>query len=238
MNYLLSYERKIVEDALSLIQSCNGSEYLEKVVQVPIKIPKINQEKIADLLSKKLADLSNYTTTEQEMSDIASRASLLRYCLFPYIETIRDLRRFSNVLDFELAGSGAKVSPIDIAAISAISTFEPELIQWILANKNSLCGGTPGGYISDSKSNRESYKTEIEKVLRNKNSDPDNIVRALSVLFPSFGLAVSPFHPIVSTEFLRMHKMLAHDEIFDAYFASAIDSYDFPQALIHNMATS
>lgn len=237
VNYLLSYERKIVEDALSLIQSCNGSEYLEKVVQVPIKIPKINQEKIADLLSKKLADLSNYTTTEQEMSDIASRASLLRYCLFPYIETIRDLRRFSNVLDFELAGSGAKVSPIDIAAISAISTFEPELIQWILANKNSLCGGTPGGYISDSKSNRESYKTEIEKVLRNKNSDPDNIVRALSVLFPSFGLAVSPFHPIVSTEFLRMHKMLAHDEIFDAYFASAIDSYDFPQALIHNMAT-
>ena len=145
VNYLLSYERKIVEDALSSIQGCDGSEYLEKIVQVPIKIPEINREKIANLLSKKLADLSNYATTEQEKSDMANRKALLRYCLFPYIKTMRDLCRYSNVLDFELAGSGAKVSPIDIAAISAISTFEPALLRWIIANRDLLCGGTPGG---------------------------------------------------------------------------------------------
>lgn len=237
VNYLLSYERKIVEDALSSIQGCNGSEYLEKVVQVPIKLPKINQEKIADLLSKKLADLSNYVATEQEMSDITSRAVLLRYCLFPYIKTMRDLRRYSNVLDFELAGFGAKVSPIDIAAISAISTFEPELTQWIIANKALFCGGTPVYSTSDSKGEKENFRTEIEKLLRNKNNDVDDILRALSMLFPSFAKSVGLPYSAVSTNFLRMHKMLAHEEIFDAYFESAIDSYDFPQALIYNMAT-
>lgn len=237
VNYLLSYERKIVEDALSSIQGCDGSEYLEKVVQVPIAIPKINQEKIANLLSKKLADLSNYATTEQEKSDMANRKALLRYCLFPYIKTMRDLCRYSNVLDFELAGSGAKVSPIDIAAISAISTFEPELIRWIIANRDLLCGGTPGGRFSDLKGQRKSYETEIEKLLRNKNNDVDHIMIALSKLFPSFDQTMGVFHPAISAEFLRMHKRLAHEEIFDAYFESAIDAYDFPQSLIRNMAT-
>lgn len=237
VNYLLSYERKIVEDALSSIQGCNGSEYLEKIVQVPIKIPEINREKIANLLSKKLADLSNYATTEQEKSDMANRKALLRYCLFPYIKTMRDLCRYSNVLDFELAGSGAKVSPIDIAAISAISTFEPELIQWIIANRDLLCGGTPGGHFSDLKGQQKSYETEIEKLLRNKNNDVDHIMIALSKLFPSFDQSMGVFRPAISAEFLRMHKRLAHEEIFDAYFESAIDAYDFPQSLIRNMAT-
>lgn len=237
VNYLLSYERKIVEDALSSIQGCNGSEYLEKIVQVPIKIPEINREKIANLLSKKLADLSNYATTEQEKSDMANRKALLRYCLFPYIKTMRDLCRYSNVLDFELAGSGAKVSPIDIAAISAISTFEPELIQWIIANRDLLCGGTPGGHFSDLKGQQKSYETEIEKLLRNKNNDVDHIMIALSKLFPSFDQSMGVFRPAISAEFLRMHKRLAHEEIFDAYFESAIDVYDFPQSLIRNMAT-
>lgn len=237
VNYLLSYEKRIVENALSSIQGCNGSEYLEKIVQIPIKIPKINQKKIADLLSKKLTTLSNYATTEQEMTDISNRASFLRYCLFPYIKTMRDLYRYSNVLDFELAGSGNKVSPIDIAAISAISTFEPELTQWIIANKALFCGGTPGYSTSDSKGEKENFRTEIEKLLRNKNNDVDDILRALSMLFPSFAKSVGLPYTAVSTNFLRMHKMLSHEEIFDAYFESAIDSYDFPQALIYNMAT-
>ena len=237
VNYLLSYERKIVEDALSSIQGCDGSEYLEKIVQVPIKIPEINREKIANLLSKKLADLSNYATTEQEKSDMANRKALLRYCLFPYIKTMRDLCRYSNVLDFELAGSGAKVSPIDIAAISAISTFEPELIRWIIANRDLLCGGTPGGHFSGLKGQQKSYEAEIEKLLRNKNNDVDHIMIALSKLFPSFDQSMGVFRPAISAEFLRMHKRLAHEEIFDAYFESAIDAYDFPQSLIRNMAT-
>lgn len=236
VNYLLSYERSVVEKALSSIQGSNGAEYLEKIIQIPIRTPEINREKIFDILIDRLNSLSKYTTTEQEASEVADRAKVLRYCLFPYIKTIRDLNRYSNILNFELASSRDKVSPVDIAAISAISTFEPNLIKWIVNNKALLCGGVNSSYALNSTNVRDGYKAEIEKILRNKNSDSDNIVMGLSILFPSFGQTVNRSHSTASTEFLRMHKMIAHTEIFDAYFESSIDSYDFPYSLIHSMA--
>lgn len=237
VNYLLSYDKDIVENALSVIQGCNGSEYLEKVIQVPIRIPEINRNKVADLLSEELGNLLRYVSSEKELSFMMERAELLRYCVFPYVETMRDLKRYKNVLEFELSGSKNKVSPLDIAAIASFTSFVPELIPWIVASKGVLCGRSGGGYVPQKAEGlKKEYEAEFANLLRSDQSRATTVVKSLAKLFPVFGQTVGLSHAIISEESLRMKKMLAHGDIFDAYFKGAIDAYTFPHSQIMNMA--
>lgn len=237
VNYLLSYDKDVVEKALSLIQGCNGSEYLEKVIQIPIRIPEIDRNKIANLLSEELNILSAYASTEKELSGMMDRAEVLRYCVFPYVETMRDLNRYRNVLLFELSGSKGKISPLDMAAITSISTFMPELIPWISNNKGRLCGRSGSGYIPDKAEKlRKEYEAEFAILLQNTRFSAMSAIEALSKLFPAFGQSVGLSLMVVTEESLRMQKMLAHEDIFDAYFKGTIDSYTFPHSQIMKMA--
>lgn len=236
VNYLLSYDKGVVENALSLIQGCNGSEYLEKIVQIPIRIPEIDHDKIADLLSEELSMLSAYVSTEKELSSMMDRAGLLRYCVFPYIETMRDLKRYVNVLDFELSGSKSKISPLDIAAITSISTFMPELISWISNHKAILCGRSGDGYIPEADTTQKKYEEEFAELLQGSHFGAKSAIEALAELFPAFGHVTGLSCVAITEESLRMQKMLAHGDIFDAYFKGTIDSYTFPHSQIMNMA--
>ncbi|EIX7698757.1 hypothetical protein MK749_000284 [Campylobacter coli] len=52
--YILSYDEEIVSKALDKIQKDKGGKYIEKIVQVPIKLPKVSQENLKDIFIKKL----------------------------------------------------------------------------------------------------------------------------------------------------------------------------------------
>lgn len=237
VNYLLSYDSGVVENALSTIQICNGSEYLEKVVQIPIRIPEISKNKVADLLSDEISVILKCFSSEKELSMAMKRAELLRYCVFPYVETIRDLKRYKNVLEFELFGSQNKVSPLDIAAIVSVTTFIPELIPWIVSNKDLICGKSGGGYIpKEAEKLRERYEAEFDSLLHSSRFGAKSVVKSIAMLFPAFGQAVGFSRETISEESLRMQKMLVHSDIFDAYFKGAIDAYTFPHSLIMSMA--
>lgn len=47
--YILSYD----EEILDKIQKDKGGKYIEKIVQVPIKLPKVSQENLKDIFIKK-----------------------------------------------------------------------------------------------------------------------------------------------------------------------------------------
>ena len=52
--YLLSMDKDVVVRALKNVQDCNGEEYLEKIVQVPFTIPKLDKDKVLDLFLYKI----------------------------------------------------------------------------------------------------------------------------------------------------------------------------------------
>lgn len=237
VNYLLSYDSDVVENALSTIQVCSGSEYLEKVVQIPIRIPEINKNKVADLLNDEISIILKYFSSERELSIAMKRVELLRYCVFPYVESMRDLKRYKNVLVFELSGSQNKVSPLDIAAMASFMTFVPELIPWIVSNKYLICGKSGGGYVpEEAKELRRKYEAEFAGLLHGSRFGAKPVMKSIAMLFPAFGQAVGLPREAISEESLRMQKMLAHGDIFDAYFKGGIDAYTFPHSRIMSMA--
>ena len=54
ISYLLSFDEEVVTRALGKIQKCGGFEYLEEVVQIPIKLPPISAGDLERIL---LSDL-------------------------------------------------------------------------------------------------------------------------------------------------------------------------------------
>lgn len=50
INYLLSFDEEVVTRALSEVQKCDGAEYLEKVVQVPVRLPSISSGDLERML--------------------------------------------------------------------------------------------------------------------------------------------------------------------------------------------
>ena len=48
--YLLVFDKEIVVEALKDVQSGNGQDYLEKVIQMPIQIPDIQRSDLRNIL--------------------------------------------------------------------------------------------------------------------------------------------------------------------------------------------
>src|SRR5699024_2250230 len=48
--YLVSFDKDIVSRALSSVQSGNGNDYLEKIIQFPFNMPCIKQDKLNTIL--------------------------------------------------------------------------------------------------------------------------------------------------------------------------------------------
>ncbi|MGL5902626.1 MAG: KAP family P-loop NTPase fold protein, partial [Cetobacterium sp.] len=59
ITYLISYDRRIVVEALNKTQEKKGEEYLEKIIQLEFKLPKIKLEMITDIFFKKYLLLVN-----------------------------------------------------------------------------------------------------------------------------------------------------------------------------------
>ena len=52
--YLLVMDRTVVERALNAVHDINGSAYLEKIIQVPIELPKLNKSKLEEIFLDRL----------------------------------------------------------------------------------------------------------------------------------------------------------------------------------------
>jgi predicted KAP-like P-loop ATPase len=51
VSYILAFERKVIEDALSEDTNISGHDYLEKIVQVEFDIPAVEETRIQRILA-------------------------------------------------------------------------------------------------------------------------------------------------------------------------------------------
>ncbi|PZT47189.1 hypothetical protein B6S12_10400 [Helicobacter valdiviensis] len=89
--YILSYDEEIVSKALDKIQKDKGGKYIEKIVQVPIKLPKISQENLRDIFVKKLETINiRYETLYKQDFIEAIKSNNFANAF----KNIRDMERF------------------------------------------------------------------------------------------------------------------------------------------------
>lgn len=230
--YLLIFDKDIVVKALESVQEGNGLEYLEKVIQVPIRIPDVQRSKLREVLIMQLYSIiSEY---EEISFNKIHWQRLFESCIDPFIVNIRDINRLCNAVQFKLAAMSSEVDFTDLVALSVLEISIPEVYDWIKSHKAILTGALDYSSIGRrDKSQKEwydSYYVEIQKLLSartnaEKNRDhTDIVITSLAFLFPYFGQKIGKLYEAFDINELRRNNQIGHPEKFDRYFNLDLDT--------------
>lgn len=231
ITYLLSFDRDIVARALSNIQQCNGEEYLEKIIQVPFDVPHLNINKLHKILFEKLDDIV-VIQSETEF-DVKRWSKVFNFCISPFISTLRDIKRFYNVLSFTYSTVSEEVDFIDMAGICALRVFASPIYEWIRDNRYSLVGGYNGGGISQNDIGKN--EKDMLKIFENiYPSNPRIMLNAVGSLFPVFANRVSFSPDFTTVSEIHQAMRIASDTKFDLYFYLSLDNIKLSRREIDN----
>lgn len=212
--YILSFDRKIVADALQTSLGVAGEEFLEKIVQAPFALPVVDRLH----LRKKLLIELNEVLGSRPLPKIDQTywGNVYFDGLDQYIAKPRDIVRVINVLSVTYPAVAGEVNSIDFIALEFLRVFEPEVYTTIRDNKNMFAGATDSGYRRDNEPEKEFHKTWLGKLQPERH---DNIKNLIIRLFPKLASVFDNTHygSNWSANWRRDLRICAPD-IFDFYF--------------------
>lgn len=221
--YLLVFDRDVVVKALEKVQEGNGNAYLEKVIQVPLSIPEISREKRENVLFSRLDSI---ISTYDMNLDLSHWRQVFPVCIRPYIKSLREINRLSNLLQFKFASISQEVNFVDMVALSTIELTYPEIYEWIKCNKGLLTGRWEGLVLPpfnwDTKEqiiyseSREWLKKLLDRNgYPSEQGDVDRLCSCIKTLFPHWSEKSVSQHALNE---LRSMNRVAHPDKFGRYF--------------------
>ena len=138
--YLLSFDKNVVINALKKVQEGSGSEYLEKVVQIPFEVPLISKGEVEHLLIDELTKLTK--DLPENKWDRGYWLDIYSSGFMDFFQNIRDVTRYLNTLRFGFEMVKNEINVVDFFAITAIQVFVPEVYYGIRDNKDIFTGYT------------------------------------------------------------------------------------------------
>jgi KAP-like P-loop domain-containing protein len=134
--YVLAYDRRRVAAALDAT-GASGDDYLRKIVQIPLELPRPHQVEFEAIAYGPLREL--IAEMPQRYFSEGRWSALLNDCLRQLVTTVRDGRRLANGLAIAVSEVGADMNPVDLIGISALRVFAPELYEHVKRNEALYC---------------------------------------------------------------------------------------------------
>lgn len=145
--YLLAFDFDTATDALSKVQGTNGAKYLEKIVQVPFRLPEPAVGQLMNFVVdgvEKLA-LNTERIGDDEQETLRDDLDFLKYLGFDALwGNIRQVNRFLDALRLTLPGVAGEVRLRDFLALEALRVCQPAAYERLISNSDLLVGSTPG----------------------------------------------------------------------------------------------
>lgn len=240
--YLLVFDKEIVVEALKGVQSGNGQDYLEKVIQMPIQIPDIQRTDLRKVLFARLDEI------KADFKDLGYNQkhwqTLFGSCVDPYITHLRDINRLCNALRFKFAGISSEIDFADMVAISILEIHHPLIYEWLKSNKSILTGENDP-FTWKGQRSKEEWVEHYTKILGNlirlerpeslEEDESKHVISVLTDLFPYFGSKIGTTYEVYNTAQLARNNQIAHPDKFDRYFHLDMDSMPYKTADIDNI---
>ena len=230
--YVLSMDRNVVCRALEEVHNIDGSEYLEKIVQIPFEIPALMKPQIREVFLAKLNDtikdiFDDITWNENYFNEVFNN------CIEPYIKTLRDVNRVINTFQFRYRLLYKETAFEDMLALTTIEVLAPQLYQWIGNNKDLLCSTSIHSLESlyrDKKDYRIKICNELERLCINV----DEAIKFLTTLFPVFEDDIDERNVRCISSNIREAMRVAQEDRFNTYFVFDLSSIAIPRHIINN----
>lgn len=180
--YLLAFDKQVVITALAKVQEGPGSDYLEKVVQVPFEIPLISQQDVERFLFSQLDSLIK--DIPEARWNQTYWGNIYHGGLKHFFKNIRDVTRYINSLRFSLEIVKDVVNPIDFLAITGLQVFMPDIYSGIRDNKDIFTGSFDSSYGSRDSVKEQAKKRCDEVISRTTEASQEMLKEFLQRLFP------------------------------------------------------
>ena len=228
--YILAYNRDYIKKAIDK----DMPQFLEKIVQLPIPIPKPTQNKLTTIL------------TDYELKDFFNNINrnsirwqeIIEAGIYYYIKNPRNISLLANTIKFRFSAINKNLDTIELFALEALRLFDTELWEWIKNNKNSVVGENDYNL---SQRNKKTSKQDLEKSLSLPTPLSQNQKIMLIRLFPrlsasidiiSYG-TIEPYHEVMRDKTIKIDS-IAKESVYDTYFAQYPDKSDVSEADIND----
>lgn len=234
--YLLSFDRTVVENALCNVQRADGAAYLDKIIQLPIEMPRLFQSDISqqiNIIAEDLQKRSPFALEDQDhLSDVSNKI------ISPLINTPRDICRIKNCAESNFARLRNDICVADLFALSTIQTLLPDVYCWLWNNARYLFGETYTKNETGLKAElREELSRLINKQIRHYALNPG----WLGTVFPSLSEnSNSEALNSVDAGEAYIHGRISNRNLFNLYFgagySAGITREQFNAICNHNSA--
>ncbi|MBZ9570935.1 KAP family NTPase [Methanobrevibacter sp. TMH8] len=184
--YLMAYDKEIVSKSLNKTQHDKGHQYLEKIIQIPLDIPKISKNDLNKILYKRINPIiplneDHFIYVEHYME------------FKSFFRNVRDVNRYCDVLNFDFGNVNGEVNSYDFMLLTAIKVFEPNVFENIIENKRFLLETSVLYTRKSQKDDIEEKKEFVNKdIIKNlKHVSHDNMYSLIKLLFPQLNRGYS-----------------------------------------------
>ena len=213
VTYILAYDRKYIETTIN----ADMPHFLEKIIQLPIPIPKPDKNKLLEILRDGLKDfLQNIDENNSRWYTIGING------MHTYIDTPRKVALLTNAINFRFQAANKIIDLVDFFALEALRLFEPKLWNWIKDSEDAVFMSGDFGFLHEEndfkKALEKSFPIKLEDLSRNQKS-------TLSLLFPNLAkvLDSSEYGQTEAHHDAYNRRGVRIPLFYDAYFSQYLD---------------
>jgi len=214
--YLLTFDKRVVIEALRESQGISGENYLEKIVQSPFELPLPDQSSLYRLLLDKLETI--VVGTPEEIFDQTYWGSVFMNGIEHFVSTPRKINLLTNTLSVTYAAVRGEVNPVDFIAIETLRIFAPEAYHMVRTYPEKFTGRElMSSRIEQLRMFHESWISQVAE------EDREAVKGMLSRLFPKLENVWENLgfdRPLEAV--WRKQLRICSPEIFSIYFHMAL----------------
>lgn len=234
--YILAYDHDIVNKALNHTDGDNGRDFMEKIVQVPIQIPTLDEANLLNYFEKELCEIVLAGPNEEHKaiySEVSKRAieNQTHKRLLPYLRSIRDCNRVLNAFQVRYLICSQFCTVDDLLCIVVLSIFEPKLISYIIDHPNEVYPEISNQEKDSSGKNFRIYQEEFKR----RAHCTDDALRVLAALFPRFAQKMAIFFEQKQAGEAVIVNAISVWENFSSYFVLSAREDDVMSTAVEHL---
>lgn len=230
--YILSFDESMV--AASIGERFGngdikaGENFLEKIIQVPLTIPKAQPE----ALKKFCFDLLNHVfeANQIDLTNDEANRFVHRFTsnILQRLETPRMAVRYSNTVSFSLPLLHKEVNTVDLMLIEALKVFYPDHYKFVKNYSDYFLGsyGNSSMYGNQNKNQNkiDSLRQHLDTIGKHlKRNQKNKVEELLTEMFPKLKSAFENYHfGMDSYDTWKREKRICSASYFERYFSYSV----------------
>lgn len=240
-SYILAFDKDVVAASLqerySSTKNNAGEDFLEKIIQVPLHLPSVEQPILREFCFKGVDEALSISGIELSQQQVQEFVRDFSGAFDDCLTTPRKAKLYGNTLLFSLPILKGEVNPVDLMLIEGIRIFFPSLYGVIRKNKSQFSGIFSERNHSDSAPEKEHIKSLIDTALLNtEDVDKKGVIRLLKNMFPKLDSVYG--NTTYGSDWYKewdKGQRICSETYFSRYFTYSIPKNDIADGLITSL---